>query len=62
MMGQRMYAWHTRGDGYQAVDLFYIGGNISMLVVLPDRKNDLEGSLTAPAIRQCVLQIAAANA
>ena len=38
---------YARGDGYQAVDLPYSGGELSMTVLLPDegRLEELEGSL-----------------
>ncbi len=40
-----MYQWdsfrHVRAKGYQAIDLDYRGDDLSMLVLLPDRKNGL---------------------
>jgi serpin B len=43
--------------GYQAVDLIYQGGDLSMLVLLPDRKDglaDLEAGLSASGLNRCV--------
>jgi serpin B len=48
---------YQRADGYQAVDLEYRGGDVSMLVILPDKKDglrDLEGRLSAQMLHDCV--------
>lgn len=48
---------YMHGGGYQAVDLPYRGGDMSMLVLLPDRKDglrDLEKSLTVRTLDDCV--------
>jgi len=50
LMHQKQPAWYMRGPGYQAVDLAYQGRGLSMLVLLPDRKDgltDLEQRLSA---------------
>jgi len=45
LMHQLLVADHAAGDGWQAVDLPYAGGELSMLVVVPDggRFEDIEG-------------------
>jgi serpin B len=51
---------HMRAEGYQAIDLFYRGGGLSMLVVLPDRRDglrDLEQRLSARMLHQIVEQM-----
>jgi serpin B len=42
-------ASYARGEGWQAVDLAYTGGEVSMLLILPDegRFADIEGALPA---------------
>ncbi len=48
---------YMKGTGYQAVDLGYRGDELSMLVLLPDRKQglwDLEGALSARMLHDCV--------
>ena len=50
LMHQKQAAWYVRGPDYQAVDLDYQGSGLSMLVLLPDRKDglrDLEQRLSA---------------
>ncbi|MBN2112654.1 MAG: serpin family protein [Acidimicrobiia bacterium] len=36
MMHQLLPAYYAAGDGWQAVDLGYVGGEVAMLLVLPD--------------------------
>lgn len=46
--------------GYQAVELIYMGGDLSMLVLLPDRKDglrDLEKKLSTRMLHDCVEQM-----
>jgi serpin B len=53
-------ASHWRADDFQAVDLQYEGGDLSMLVLLPSRKHglaDLEGRLSASILRECVARM-----
>jgi len=57
LMHQSAAVWYGRGDGYQAVDLNYRGGDLAMLVLLPDRPNGLaalEQTLSAPRLHDCV--------
>jgi serpin B len=51
---------YMKSAGYQAVDLKYVGGELSMLVLLPDRKDglrDLEKKLTTQMLRDCVAEM-----
>jgi serpin B len=51
---------YMQGSGYQAVELVYQGHDLSMLVLLPDRKDglaDLEKSLSARMLHDCVAQM-----
>jgi serpin B len=51
---------YLQARGYQAVDLVYRGGDLSMLVLLPDRKDglrDLERTLSARMLRDCIAQM-----
>jgi serpin B len=53
---------HVRAKGYQAIELDYHGDDLSMLVLLPDRKNGLralEKALTASMLNACVSRMAA---
>ena len=57
LMRQESHIWYLQGGGYQAVDLCYRGGDLSMLVLLPDRKDrlrDLERTLSTRMLNQCV--------
>ena len=51
-MRQRASFPYAAGDGFQAVELPYVGGRLSMLLVLPDEGvfETLEASLTAESI------------
>ena len=57
MMRQTTRFRYAQGDGYQAVDLPYADGDVSMTVLLPDvgRFNDFEDSLN-PVLMDRVLQ------
>ena len=51
---------HFQANGYQAVDLDYRGGDLSMLVLLPDKKDglrDLEARLSARMLHDCVARM-----
>ena len=37
MMRQQAKLGYARGDGYQAVELLYVGGEVAMVVLLPDQ-------------------------
>ena len=50
---------YFEADGYQAVDLGYEGGDLSMLALLPRRKDgleDLEATVSARLIGNCMAQ------
>jgi serpin B len=56
MMRLREQVRYLQADGYQAVDLDYEGGNLSMLVLLPNWKNgihDLEQAASAGMLHDC---------
>ena len=60
LMHQREGVRYLQARGYQAVDLVYRGGDLSMLVLLPDRKDglrDLEMTLSARMLHDCVAQM-----
>jgi serpin B len=60
MYQQRDRVRYLRARGYQAVDLIYEGGDLSMLVLLPDRKDglrDLEKTLSAQMLHDCVAKM-----
>lgn len=55
LMRQKESIPYLQADGYQAVDLAYRGGHVSMLVLLPDRVDglrDLEGKVTGRLLRE----------
>ncbi len=60
LMHQRECVRYLQAAGYQAVDLVYEGGDLSMLVLLPDRKDglrNLEKKLSAQMLHDCVAQV-----
>ncbi len=60
LMHQHERVRYLRAEGYQAVDLFYEGGGLSMLILLPDRKDglrDLEKTLSTRMLHECVAQM-----
>ena len=62
LMQQHEQIRYVQAAGYQAVDLVYLGGDLSMLVLLPDRKDglgDLETTLSARMIHDCVAKMVA---
>jgi serpin B len=57
LMHRQSEVRHLRGDGYQAVELVYEGDDLSMFVLLPDRKDglpDLENRLSPGILRECL--------
>jgi len=51
---------YLQANGYQAVDLAYVGGDLSMLVLLPDQKEglrDLEQALSVQTLNDCVARM-----
>lgn len=61
LMHQLKEVRYARGDGFQAVDLGYRGGDLSMLVLLPDKKDglgDLETKLSARLLDTCISNMA----
>jgi len=60
LMHQQEEVRYLKGAGYQAVDLLYLGGDLSMLVILPDRADglrDLQKALSAQMLRDCVARM-----
>ncbi len=60
LMHQHEEIRYLQASGYQAVDLDYQGGDLSMLVLLPDRKDglrDLEETLSARMLHDCVARM-----
>ena len=60
LMREQFRMLHMRAEGYQAIDLLYRGGALSMLVVLPDRPDglrNLEQQLSASMLHQIVEQM-----
>jgi serpin B len=60
MRQQRDRVRYMKTGEYQAVELIYMGGDLSMLVLLPERKNglrDLENKLSARMLHDCVARM-----
>ena len=60
LMYQYAAVGYLKAAGYQAVDLVYQGGDLSMLVLLPGRENglrDLEKKISARMLYDCVTQM-----
>lgn len=60
LMRQQDDIRYLQAGGYQAIDLDYRGGDLSMLVLLPDRKDglgDLEKTLSTRMLHDCVAQM-----
>ena len=60
LMYQHETVRYLEAPGYQAVDLDYRGGDLSMLVLLPARKDglwDLEKRVSARELKHCVTQM-----
>ena len=60
MYQQRDRVRYFQGANYQAVELIYESGDLSMLVILPDRKDgltDLEKTLSIRMLSNCVHQM-----
>lgn len=59
LMHQQATVRYLKADGYQTVDLDYEHHDLSMLVILPDRKDglsELESGLSAREIDDCVMR------
>jgi serpin B len=62
LMHQQEEVRYLHARSYQAVDLVYRSGNLSLLVLLPDRRDglpDLERALTVRMLDDCVAQMTA---
>jgi serpin B len=60
LMYQKEEVRYLKADTFQAVDLAYQGGNLSMLVLLPDKKDglgDLETKFSAQILYECVAKM-----
>jgi serpin B len=60
LMHQHVAVRYLQARGYQAVDLTYRGGDLSMLVFLPDRKEglrDLEKALSVQMLSDCIARM-----
>ena len=60
LMHRKVLVRHVQAGGYQAVDLDYRGGDLSMLVLLPDRKarlRDLEATISVGMLENCIAQL-----
>jgi serpin B len=61
LMHQKQDDLHMHAEGwYQAVELNYRGGDLAMLLLLPDRKDrlaDLERALSTPMLNDCVARM-----
>ena len=53
MMRQQSNLSYARGDGYQAVELPYVGGDVAMAILVPDsgRFHEFEDSLSGQSVR-----------
>ena len=53
MMRQQSTLRYARGDGYQAVELPYVGGDVAMAILVPDsgRFHEFEDSLSGQSVR-----------
>jgi serpin B len=61
LMYQKEATRYLQAQGYQAVELFYQGGDLSMLLLLPDRKDglkDIEATLSARMLHECLTKMA----
>lgn len=60
LMHQHTEVKYLQAEGFQAVDLDYEGGDLSMLVLLPDKRDglrDLETKLSASMLQDCVAKL-----
>ena len=60
LMHLQDHAWYMRARGYQAVELHYRGGGMSMLILLPDRNDglrDLEQASLALVLHDCATKM-----
>jgi len=62
LMFRQDFLQYVKGDGFQAVDLSYRGGDVTMLVLLPDERDGLpalEQRLSARLLYDCLAQMSA---
>jgi len=57
MMHGGGFLQYAVGDGWQAVDLPYVGGELSMLVIVPDDLAAFEGGLPEAALDEIVAEL-----
>ena len=60
LMHQQQEVRYLKAAGFQAVDLVYRGGDLSMLLILPDRTDgllDLQKTLSVHMLRDCMAQM-----
>ena len=60
LMHQKERVEYIQGNGYQADELLFRGGEVSLLILLPDRKDglqELEQTLDARVLDECVAQL-----
>jgi serpin B len=60
LMSQSESFPYAEGNGFQAVDLSYRGDDISMLILLPDRKDglsELEKNLSVKSLQDCIARM-----
>jgi serpin B len=62
MMNQTLSCPYSQGDGWQAVELPYLGGKVAMLVIVPDagRFDEMEGRLDG-LVQDAVASLGQAN-
>jgi serpin B len=61
LMNQQAPVPYVQGKGFQAIDLGYEGGDLSMLVFLPDANDGLTGlekAMSATVVRDCTVSMA----
>jgi serpin B len=63
MMKQQASFGYTEGDGYQAVEMFYDGHELSMVVLLPEIKkfNNFESSLNSQKLAEIINNLNSAS-
>lgn len=60
LMFQQERMRYAKASGFQAVDLEYWGGELSLLVLVPDKKDglrDLEAEITERSLDECVVRM-----
>jgi serpin B len=61
MMSEQDTFGYAEGNGWQAVDLPYVGGSLSMTVMLPDDLAAFEASLTGDSLRSIVGKLSSSD-